>query len=373
MTPIKTTTLFILFLLLAGCSEDNDYDGTGLIGQVASISSSTTTVDPIVSLQSFVFTANAEALVENIQTMQKRVESIDTSLSEREILKLQVDFEAIATAWKSVEASYIVGDFESSLIDTPRYIDYFHEGKALDVAADIDKVLNQTGDIQVALNKNSSKGINALEYLAFGYYEPLSTLKIKMKTNNLRRIEVIKAVLKNLKTQATLIFTFYKNDTKIKSDVQETSSAIVNVLADSAYKLREWRIGEAAGFVLKYKDSPNPSRLEYYYSRLSLEMIKAVIETHEEVMGEQSYGNFGSFASSNGAKAIVTKIRNQINLIQATLDTFSTPLEGKITTTSVDPKVTEIYEMIRVLQSLYYDSLIQSLNLTAEIIEADGD
>ncbi len=373
MTPIKTTTLFILFLLLAGCSEDNNYDGTGLIGQVASISSSTTTVDPIVSLQSFVFTANAEALVENIQTMQKRVESIDTSLSEREILKLQVDFEAIATAWKSVEASYIVGDFESSLIDTPRYIDYFHEGKALDVAADIDKVLNQTGDIQVALNKNSSKGINALEYLAFGYYEPLSTLKIKMKTNNLRRIEVIKAVLKNLKTQATLIFTFYKNDTKIKSDVQKTSSAIVNVLADSAYKLREWRIGEAAGFVFKYKDSPNPSRLEYYYSRLSLEMIKAVIETHEEVMGEQSYGNFGSFASSNGAKAIVTKIRNQINLIQATLDTFSTPLEGKITTTSVDPKVTEIYEMIRVLQSLYYDSLIQSLNLTAEIIEADGD
>ena len=70
---------------------------------------------------------------------------------------------------------------------------------------------------------------------------------------------------------------------------------------------------------------------------------------------------------------VVAQIRTEIANAQALLEAFDTPLEEAVTTSGTDPKIEQLYASVKELQRLYYESLIQALSLTAEIIEADGD
>lgn len=365
---IAKTVIVTLSLLLAGCGGDNAHDGTGLIGGNPSASQS----QALASLQTEVFQRHADTLVEGILAMRGKLDASEHDLTREDIEELHNGFLTIISEWKSVEAGYIAAEYESAMIDIPQYFDYYHTGN-VDIAADIDAALNKTGEIETALFKNSSKSITALEYLLFGKNASLDELLLLMQANDKRRIQALHVVLDYLETKAAAIADFYRNDTKFTADLAEASNAMVNTLIDSAYKLKEWRIGEPAGIALKYIDDPDPSRLEYAKSRLSLEAIKAILETHREIMGEHSHANFGSFASENGAEDVVSQIRVQIDKALALLAAFDTPLEEAITTTTVDPKMEQLYASVKELQRLYYESLIQALSLTAEIIEADGD
>lgn len=366
---IAKTAILAASLLLVGCGSDNAYDGTNLIGGNPSASQA----DALISIQENVFKKHADGLLESITAMKQRVDAFDSNLTTGDITALQGEFNTIMQEWKSVEASYIAAEYDDALIDTPQFIDYYHTGKKLDVGADIESALSQTTDIETALFKNSSKSITALEYLLFGNTATVDALVTKMNQNNQRAVSALQVVLQNLETRAFSIADFYQSDTKFTSDAVDASNALVNTLIDSAYKLKEWRVGEASGIAVKYADDPDPSRLEYAKSRLSLVAIEAILETHDEIMGEQEFSNFGSFASENGAGAIVTQIREQIDEALALTAEFDTPLEDVITTTAVDPKMQELYANIKELQRLYFESLIQALDLTAEIIEADGD
>lgn len=346
-------SVVVTALLLSGCGGDNAHDGTGLGG---STSSSTSGV--LASLQTNVMLSHANAFKSALERLESQV--VSTGISDMTALK--GTFTSIMKEWKSVEATYVAADYSSSMIDIPQFIDYFHTGKKLNVGEDVENALNQSNDVSAALFKNSSKSLTALEYLLF-----------VTSNNSQRKIDAIKAVVSNLKSKASTIASFYVSNTKFTSDDKEASNAIVNVLIDSTFKLKEWRIGEASGIALKFKDSPDPARLEYAKSGLSLEAIKAILLAHQDVMGERSYGNFGSFASEHGAAAVVTQIRGQLNAALATANAFGTPLESAITTSGSDAKVEKLYNEVKVLQELYFTSLIQALNLTAEIIEADGD
>ena len=105
----------------------------------------------------------------------------------------------------------------------------------------------------------------------------------------------------------------------------------------------------------------------------ALEAMKAILTTHNEIMGEQSYANFGSFAADNGAAIVVTSIRENLTKSLALLNEFSTPIEDAISPTVVDAKVVSLYNEMVALQESYFTSLIAALSLTAQIIEADGD
>jgi predicted lipoprotein len=368
----KTVYIGLILMVLSfltGCgADDNDYDGkNGLIQNPS------TPVDALSSLQEKVFQAHANGLNEALNALKTTLNGLDTNLTTSDVTNLQNSFTSIMKEWKSVQATYVAGDYNSSLIDLPQFIDFFHTGKNLDVASDVEIALSQTTSIESSLFRNSSKSLTALEFLVFGRQTPTSELVVNINKNRSRWIDALKIVVDTLLKRTVSISNFYTSDIAFKANTTDASNALVNALIDSSYKLKEHRIGESAGYVVKYKDDPDASRLEFYNSKRSLEAIKAILVAHNEVMGEQSYENFGSFAIANGADTVVQKIRTNLINSLAIVEEFSTPIESVITTSSVDNKVKRLYDEVAKLQQTYFESLINALNLTAEIIEADGD
>jgi predicted lipoprotein len=364
---LVTLSLMLSWAILSNCGGNNAYDGENLLG--SSTVATQSQADALTSLQQNVFLAHANGLVQELKELNSTMQRLEANTTSSTVTKLQNHFVAIMKEWKAVEAGYIALDYSDELIDTPQFIDYYHTGN-IDVASDIDTALGKSGKVSDYMYRNSSKTITALEYLLYGDNATTASLATSL---NKRKKEAIGIVVENLIFRANKIAVFYASDTNFSTNATDAANSMVNVLVDSAYKLKEWRIGEASGIAVKYKESPDPSRLEYAKSRLSLEAMKTILLTHQEIMGEQTYGNFGSFAVENGASTIVASIRNEIKTALALVNSFNAPIEDSITTKSYDSKVADLYTSIKSLQALYYESLIASLNLTAEIIEADGD
>lgn len=366
----KTITVMLLLVslgLLTGCGGDNAFDGeTGLINP-------NTNADTLVSIQENILSSNAKKLNSKVKEVQDKLIAFNTNLTAGDVQALQNDFIEIITTWKQVEALYVASDYDDEMRTMPINIDFFNKGKNLDVATNIDAALSSTGTLENRLLKNSSKTVTGLEYLLFGNQETLTNLVTLMNQNNRKRVDAIKFAIAKIYANTILIDEFYKNDVKFQADRTETFNILVNTLVQSSFDLRELRIGEAAGFIVKTKDDPNPKRLEYYRSKQSLEAIKSVLLVHQQIMGEQSYDNFGSFASSNGADAIIQKIRANLKKSLDIVTEFSSPIQDEITRTSVNQKVQRLYDEITDLQKNYFESLINALDLTADIIEADGD
>lgn len=366
---ITRVVLLSTLVLFIGCGEDNAHDGeNGLISSTLS-----TQTDVLVSIQNNILLSNAEQLLSKTTEVEARLNSFDENLTTADVELLQTDFSEIITIWKKVEAIYVASDYNDSMRTIPINIDFFNQGKNLDVATNIDYVLTLDGALQTIQVSNPSKTVTGLEYLIFSDQASITDVLALMNKNDRKRIELIKLSIERIKTNALLIQEFYSNDLKFQEDLEETLNILVNTLVQSSYNLREIRIGEAAGFIVKTKDNPDAELLEYYRSQQSLEAIKAILAAHNQIMGEESFINFGSFASSNGAEEIVNKIRANITNALAICDEFSNPLHASITDVDVDEKVERLYDEITDLQKNYFESLINALDLTADIIEADGD
>ncbi|PHS40732.1 MAG: hypothetical protein COB07_04275 [Sulfurovum sp.] len=366
---IAKVSVLAVALLLSGCGGDNAYNGTGVISPKTAPSKG----NALASLEENVFIKDSESLLSSVTTLKTQVESFDTDLTQSDVKQMQNTFRELMEAWKSVQNTYVAADYDNAMIDIPQLFDFYHTGKKLDVPADIDQALASSSSIEDALFKSSSKSITALEYLLFGYSQSVAEMTELMNIDKRRRISALEVVLANLKGLSAKIADFYKNDIQFSSNEEDAANSIVNVLIDSSFKLKEWRIGESAGISIKFKDDPDPERLEYFKSVLSTEAIESILEAHQSVMGKQSYANFGTFASQNGAAVVVKKILEKLDEAESIVQSFGKPIEELITTTSVDPKINTLYTTIKVLQDLYFESLIQALDLTAEIIEADGD
>lgn len=367
---ILRTSIFIgISFFFSSCGVgDNAYDKTNLIG--SNYTSTQTQENALSSLQKNIFVVHSKKLVSKINKIKDTISKLEVNVTSNSIDNLKDDFLYIMREWKSVEASYIAVDYDDDLIDIPQLMDFFHTGKRLNVADDIDIALSQKGNISDYMYKNSSKSIVALEYLIFGDANSSDELATLL---NERKKDALKLVVDNLLKQSSLIYDFYNQDKKFISNATDASNSMVNVLIDSSFKLKEWRVGEASGIAIKYKNNPNSSRFEYSKSKLSLDAIKTILTTHQEIMGVQSYPNFGSFASDNGALIVVTLIRSELKNALTIVNSFNVPIEDLVTSTNVDKKVENLYNSVKNLQALYYESLVSSLNLTAEIIEADGD
>ncbi len=354
----------ILILFFAACGGENAYDGEeGLISAKAQ-----TTTDAFTSIQENILIPDAEKLQQSLQTLKTSVSTFETNTTLNQLALIQENFKTSAFSWKNVQTAFIAADFDKELIDLVILIDHFHIGNE-SVATLLDNILAKEADLAGLLYKNSTKGFTALEYLLFGEAETNEALLVEMQKSNKRRIQAIGLVIDNLIKRTTPILTFYQNDTTFKADVQEASDSLMNILIDSSYKLKEWRVGDAAGLTVKYKNQSNQKRLEYYRSRASLEGIKAILETHAKLMKPQSFSNFSDFANANSASKELQEVIGYINAAQTLVDSFDKTLEESVS----DEKIHELYLALVNLHNGYYLSLINALNITSKIIEADGD
>lgn len=351
-------------LAFIGCGGDNSYDGkTGLIAGKTSV-----TTDAFTSIQQNVMIPSANNFHNASTTLKTTLEKLDDNTTLENLRVLQSAAKNVMLGWKSVQSTFVAADYDTDMEDLPLLIDHFHTGNE-DTSALIDRVLRLSGNLEGLLYKNSTKGITALEYLVFGNQLSEQDMLILMQKDNNRRIEALKIVATNIESKAIKVVGFYESDSKFAKDAKAASDSLVNVFIASSYKLKEWRLGDPAGYTVKYKGKPDSKRLEFYKSKFSLEAIKEILTTQESVMKTQSFSNYANFAIQNGASKEIKEVQDSLSAALAIVDSFDTPIEDAINS----DKVQKLYTALSALYNAYYVSLINALDITSKIVEADGD
>lgn len=300
----------------------------------------------LLSIYENILLKNSKQTIVDIQAIEKNIEN-------EEQLKLKQSFRNLVKSWKSVEAFYILGDLDDSYLDTPRYIDMFHQGNE-DITAQLDLIIKGKDDLSISLYKNSHKTINALEYILFT--KDLSNQRVK---------DIALIIAKTLESNFQEIYDGYvaTKDSFIKDEVT-ANAMMLNSLIENSYKIKEWRVGDAAGLSRKFKEKPSNERAEYSLSKNSIVAIESILQTHLMVLDTQKYKNFGSMIASydvheeleDAIKYLHTSVKYAKKIKN---DDFS---ESK-----------KLYRSLRKLHATYYISLIGELKITAKILDADGD
>lgn len=317
------------------------------------------------SLIDAIFLPGSNELITTTNALSQALDALDTNANATNLTVVHERFLDLIRTWKKVQAVFLPKHYDRALIDHPNLIDFYHFGKF-----DVNLMYNQletiyTGTGTVSFPKNSQKSISALEYTLYiknsGQYRIITDQQS-------RRIDGAKKILSSLKNYFSDIKDFYNNQQnveKILSDPVDSVQNIVNLLVDSSYKLKDWRVGEAAGKVIKYRNNPNSARLEYHLSGHSLSAIHFILDLHKEVMEKGITRISKVSGAAKEAELAEQYIRN------AKAIEFSTTLKQAIDNT--DNKVDELYSALSKLHQNYYSSLVNALDLTGIIVEADGD
>lgn len=298
------------------------------------------------SIYENVILKNSKNAIESIQIIKKDIEQNQNK-------KVKKDFSDLVTSWKSVEASYILGDLDDSYLDTPRYIDTFHQGNE-DITKQLDLIIASKEDLSISLYKNSHKTINALEYILFTK---------DLKNSRVKNIALI--ISRTLEGNLQDIYDGYKeSQKKFIKDELTANAMMLNALIENSYKIKEWRVGDPAGLSRKFKGKPSDERAEYFLSKNSIVAVQSILNTHLQILADQEYKNFGSMIKSyevneelNDAIKYLNSALKNSNMIKN--DDFN------------DAK--KLYKSLKKLHATYYISLIGKLQITAKILDADGD
>ena len=353
----KTVLIALLTFAFVGCGGDNKYNGVdGLIDPSTSSSSLDTEVQ---SLYENIILQDSQSAYSQSLTLLSAIEDLNSSVDEAHLQVARDEFKKLILSYKRVESAYVAGYNSDDMRDVADfYIEQFIKGsKSQDIKGDLDLVF--AGNKQIVVN--ALKGITALQYTLFGEVESLADINAKMNQN---RLNAAMLMANNIENQFKAIRDYYQNDTKFLSSSDDAISALLNVLVDNSFRLRESRIGDAAGFTTKYKNNPSNTRLEYYYSTYSLNTIIEILNTHKSIMenGLKAIAVSGNAASE--AEAILTAIDEALLLCSS----YGGSLESNL----ADAKTQELYDTAKTLQN-NYTALINGLNFTQDIVEADGD
>ena len=284
------------------------------------------------------------------------IPNVQKTISDANVLKEELNqenFKKFLKSWKKVEALYFAGEIDNDYLDSPRYIDVFHNLKE-DLNEQMQRVINSKDEANIALFKNSFKTINALEYVLFND-EKIS------KREKLLSIEILKSIISHLEDIKDVYSKYLSQEPK---EEKWENAMIINTLIASTYRLKEWRIGDPSGNSSKYKDSIDNRRAEYFLSKNSFEAIDAILHAHKEIMQTSTSNNFGQMASNSGAKAEVLEV---VEAIKNTLEQLSKLKKDDFTYAK------DLYEGAKKLHNAYYLSLVEQLSVTAKILDADGD
>ena len=104
-----------------------------------------------------------KVIIKDVNWALVDIKSLKDAVLKKDIKKSKEDFSKLVNSWKSVETFYLLGDINEDFIDTPRYIDIFHNGNE-NIKEQLDRAIKSKDEIRIVLFKNSLKSINALEY-----------------------------------------------------------------------------------------------------------------------------------------------------------------------------------------------------------------
>ncbi|AIL32901.1 imelysin family protein [Basilea psittacipulmonis] len=295
-------------------------------------------------------------------------QAVDSCTEFNEVLKhtqagsreanLTASFKQLVLSWKKVQGSYILGEYNDDMKDTPVFIDNFHVGKG-DLFAQLERIVNSDKPASSALYKTSYQTINALEYFLFSQDEVSE-----------RQLELARFVTENVCFQLQNIYQAYQEfHPQIISDPKLMLTNFMDKLSNLTFQIKDWRIGDVMGYTLKYKDTgASYNRSEYPYSHLSSQAMQALFEVQEALILEQDYLNLGDLIELSGATKQLETTRDLLK--QATQDVFVLSDDDLQTP---NEKVKKAYDSVNNLQKDYYNVLIPALDVSQKILEADGD
>lgn len=291
------------------------------------------------------------------QSVIKNVALKDTQSAINSAKKLQKEindenFTKFLRDWKRVEANYLAGEINSDYLDTPRYIDVFNNLKE-DLNSQMQRVIDGNSDVKKALFKNSFKTINALEYVLY------SSKDLNDRKKEIGK-EILSSIIKNLEDIKTVYETYLKNPI-IKED---DNAKLINTLVASSYRLKEWRIGNAAGFSTKYKNDAKNNRAEYFLSQKSFEAIDSILDAQKEMISNEGYINLLNLAKDKNAT-------NDLEAVISKIDEAKKELKNLPKDDFANAK--KLFDLASQIHDLYYITIIDKLGLKAEILDADGD
>jgi len=292
---------------------------------------------------------NSKKSIVDIKRLQNHILANETNKAKEEFVNL-------VKSWKSVQAFYILGDLDDNYLDTPRYIDIFHEGNE-DIKKQLDLILTTDEDLKIAHFKNSQKTINALEYMLFT--KDLKTKRVK---------DIVLRITNKLTLNLQDIYDGYvDNKAKFLKDEIASNAIMLNSLIENSYKIKEWRVGDPSGLSRKFRGKKDNRNAEYYISKNSIVAVRSILNTHLMVLGSQRYKNFGDMIKSYKVKK---ELNNAVKYINISLENTKLIINDDFENTK---NTKPLYKSLKKLHMTYYISLIGKLKITAKILDADGD
>lgn len=359
MRYIVLKSLLLLSLMLQGCGGENAYDGVhGL--------KSSGSADVGAALESIYTLVQNDANVTYNLALEVSALADDANNSLADLEALQDKTQELILAYKRVEAAYVAEKLQSSMTDIPVYVEAFSAGdidRKTPILNELATILNRSNatPIENALYKNAYKSITGLVYALYGDQENSAEIFAKMDA---RRVAAVKIMIENIADQLLIIRDFYENNGSFLADDESSVTILLNQLAISSNRLKEWRLGDPGGLTQKYLNDADALRFEYYASQSSLEAIKAIVQTHKDILDSGLY----EIATLGGATSEADTIAEHIDALLTLCESFSSPIE----TDAQDAKIAQLYNGAYVLQN-DYTALINALHFKQDIIEADGD
>lgn len=312
------------------------------------------TVSSIFAQENVMKTILNDVLIHDVENaMNNAMKLYDNLESKKEHKVLKDDFKILAQSWKRVETFYLAASFNEDVIDTPRYIDVFHNLKE-NLHEQMQRVVNSKESLDVEMYKNSFKTINALEYILF---------KGEITA---RKIDISKIIVNNILNRLDEINEVYLNNAnKFLTDKKWANSEVINMLIESSFKLRDWRVGDPAGLSVKYKGKADNSRAEYFLSQTSKQTVQAILELHQKLMFSSSF--------DYGDELIQRGFKKEVIYIQAKIKESLENLEYLQNDNFESKDLAKLYKSVDELHKAYYISLVNAVGITAKILDADGD
>ena len=294
-----------------------------------------------------------KVIIVDVQRAVKDIKSLKEAVVKKDERKSKEEFSKLVNSWKSVETFYILGDINEDFIDTPRYIDIFHNGNE-DIREQLDRAIKSKDEIRVVLFKNSLKSINALEYMLF-------SKDIKNIRENKITITILDRIISHLND---IKDEYILQKAKFLSDLKKANAVTINAIIQNTYKLKEWRVGDIAGFTKKYEDNPDNKRAEYFLSKNSSNAIEAVLNTYKNILDNKEFTDYGDYlirlTDGKEMKRLRESLNKSLELVkQIKNDDFS--------------NAKELYENINTIYVVLFVEMLEELSINAKILDADGD
>ncbi len=294
-----------------------------------------------------------KVILKDINNTIRDIENLAISINKKNILKTKQLFTNLIKSWKAVETFYILGDLNEDFIDTVRLIDIFHNGNE-DIKKQLELAIKSKDSIKIALFKNSTKSINALEYILF-------EKDIKNKRVNKIALTILNRISMYINDIKKEYITQEENFLK---DFKKANAIIINAIIQSSYKLKEWRVGDVIGLTKKYLNNADNRRAEYYISKNSANAIESILITYKNVLDNKTYEDFGDYLLKLTDGKQIKELREALNK--------SLILVKKIKNDDfLNQK--ELYNLINKIHVILFVEMIEELSINAKILDADGD